>query len=30
VKALQWDTARRALEHSLEVLARPNPAAFKP
>ena len=30
VKALQWDTARRALAHSLEVLARPNPAVIRP
>lgn len=30
VRALQWDTARRALEHSLEVLARPNPAVIRP
>ncbi len=29
VAALKWDTARRALEHSLEILARPNSAAIK-
>ncbi len=29
VKALQWDTARLALDRSLEVLARPNSAAIK-
>jgi 8-oxo-dGTP diphosphatase len=30
VRTLQWDTARRALEHSLEVLARPNHAVIRP